>query len=521
MLIDVLGELNRRRGWDVVYCVSYGTGEQVKKFFPNAAYQNTHDARYGKPAPELADMPRAPLDQPTAQALGYAQVMALKQMDRMEIMGGFPTHERIRHFHRLASYWSAVLDRLRPDVLLCITSPHVVYDYVAYSLARLRGIPSLMFEYVTTEGLLMAIEGFEDGLPPLMGEYRRLRAAPLEALPELSEPMENYWRRLKGNHERAIPAFTRKFQTEGDVRRAAILEEEARLESRAQEEATRGDRPLALIARAARKALGLQEPTPPAQPVPPQTDGHYDGRFHATVSEDLARAAASHRRRHTEAIRKRYEELAIEPDLAQPFIYVPLHLQPERSTNPNGGVFDDQDVMIGLIAASLPAGWRIYVKEHPSQFVHGFVCERGRWLAFYEAVLAHPNVQFIPLKFPVFELIDRCRAVASITGTSSWEALVRGTPTLVFGEAWYKGCEGAHAVRSAEDCRRALQRIAAGERPDETAVRLFLHAAEKTSFPGYLSTDDPMLPGVDERSNIVALADALASRYASTKGIAS
>ena len=86
------------------------------------------------------------VDQPLAQALGFAQVIALKQMDRMDASGGFALHDRITHFHRLAGYWSAVFDLLRPDLLLMPTAPHVTYDDVADALARSRGIRTVMFE---------------------------------------------------------------------------------------------------------------------------------------------------------------------------------------------------------------------------------------------------------------------------------------------------------------------------------------------------------------------------------------
>ena len=53
----------------------------------------------------------------------------------------------------------------------------MTYDYVAYALARHRGIRTVMFEYVASEGLLTPIEAFEDGLPPILAAHRRLRAA--------------------------------------------------------------------------------------------------------------------------------------------------------------------------------------------------------------------------------------------------------------------------------------------------------------------------------------------------------
>ena len=127
---------------------------------------------------------------------------------------------------------------------------------------------------------------------------------------------------------------------------------------------------------------------------PPSTDGHDPADFDADaeVPEQVARAAGEHRRLHHAAIARRSTELADSFQiLVQPFVYVPLHLQPERSTNPLGGVFDEQYLMVGMISSELPSGWRIYVKEHPSQFAPQFVSERGRWTNLYETLLEIPG----------------------------------------------------------------------------------------------------------------------------------
>ena len=47
------------------------------------------------------------------------------------------------------------------------------------------------------------------------------------------------------------------------------------------------------------------------------------------------------------------EEPAIVPDLTQPFAYVALGIQLERTSNPNGGEFYNRDEMVGLIASAL------------------------------------------------------------------------------------------------------------------------------------------------------------------------
>jgi hypothetical protein len=378
-----------------------------------------------------------------------------------------------------------------------------------------------------------------------MEEYRRLRASPPPGPVVLSDRLESYWRRLKGSYDQAIPPSTRRFWADAESKRLVALEAEKRAAGQlAAVAATRALEPSlspglvttpermglrgrfkaafrafrgyaqdhAANAPAADPRASLR-PSVPRPPLPP-AQGYYKGRFHVLAPEDIARVAADFRRERADLMKRRYEELAVAPDLSQPFVYVALGMQPERTTNPNGGVFDDQDVMVGMIAATLPAGWRIYVKEHPSQLVESTWIERGRWPHFYDAILAHPRVSLVRLGTPSFDLIDRARAVATVAGTSSWEALVRGVPTLLFGEAWYKGCEGAYAVRTTEDCRQVLERIKFGERPDPEAVRLFLQATDRTALEAYLCDDDKPFAKIDEATNVERLVRAIADCYA-------
>jgi hypothetical protein len=502
MLIDVLVELSQKYGWEPVYCVSERTEEQFKHHFPAAIYHDTVDARFGRSAPALRDMPPVVIDQPTHEALAPVQVLALKQMYRQELLGSFALHDRMILFNRLVGYWSAVLERYQPDVLINANPPHVVYDYIAHALARQRGIQTIMFEWVTSTGLLVAVESFEDGLPPVMDAYRRLRANPPAAPVTLSDRLEQYWRSLQGGYEQAKPYWF----AANEVAMLVAAQEASTGKRFLRHARTR----LAPLLKKPRELWRLPFELAKAAVLatePPTVAGHYGGRFYKVgeMPAKLARKVERERRRHAEAVKRYYDSLAKAPDLTKPYIYVTLHAQPERATNPNGGVFDEQDVMIGLLASVLPKGWRIYVKEHPSQFFP-ILPDNGRWTTTYDAMLAHPGVSFVPRHTSSFDLIDRAQAVASVTGTACWEAVARGIPALSFGESWYKGCEGVHIVRTAQDCRQALKRIMAGDRPDPQAVRLFLRAAEEVCTEAYLNDDDAGIARISRAENIAVLA---------------
>jgi len=127
-----------------------------------------------------------------------------------------------------------------------------------------------------------------------------------------------------------------------------------------------------------------------------------------------------------------------ELDLSGNFVYFPLQLQPEMTTSALGGRFRDQAYAIERLAAILPDGVRILVKENPKQGAY------MRGPLFFHRLKRIPNVTFLPSWANTHELTAKCRFVASITGTVGWEAVRQGKPALVFGKAWYKKFQGVH-----------------------------------------------------------------------------
>lgn len=126
------------------------------------------------------------------------------------------------------------------------------------------------------------------------------------------------------------------------------------------------------------------------------------------------------------------------------FVYFPLHLQPELTTDTQGGVFGDQLLAIEWLAEILPADVSIAVKENPKQT--RFMRE---W-SFYQRLSSISKVIVLSSDVSSFELIRRSRAVATVTGTAGWEALVAGRPCILFGSVWYKDLPGVFLWDSPE-----------------------------------------------------------------------
>jgi len=156
-----------------------------------------------------------------------------------------------------------------------------------------------------------------------------------------------------------------------------------------------------------------------------------------------------------------------------------------------GGVYVDQNLAIETLARALPAGWKVAVKENPAQRF----AKRER--DFYEHLEGIPAVHLVSKQENTFDLIERCEAVATITGTAGWEALFRGKPTIAFGRAFYRGGPGVIAVDDPAELASQLRSIEDGtfEHATHEDLRRFLRAIQSASHhgvvdPAYLRDSD-------------------------------
>jgi hypothetical protein len=126
-----------------------------------------------------------------------------------------------------------------------------------------------------------------------------------------------------------------------------------------------------------------------------------------------------------------YHALAHPPVNDEKFVILFLHYQPEASTLPNAFGFSQQFSAVVSLASTLPKGYKLYVKEHPSIFAT--VCTWKVRLPFWYRMIAQlPNVCLIPMGMDAYHLIDKSACVASINGTVLGEALWRGKPAIAF-----------------------------------------------------------------------------------------
>lgn len=114
----------------------------------------------------------------------------------------------------------------------------------------------------------------------------------------------------------------------------------------------------------------------------------------------------------------------------EPFVYFPLHLEPEMSLQLYAPFYTNQFALIQNVAQSLPQDLSLYVKEHPRAF-------GKRPINYYEQLARIPNVRFLDPKIKSLDLIRQSRGVVTIAGTVGIEAMLLNKPVITVGEVFY------------------------------------------------------------------------------------
>lgn len=199
------------------------------------------------------------------------------------------------------------------------------------------------------------------------------------------------------------------------------------------------------------------------------------------------------------------------PSLNIPYIYFPLHFQPELSTSPLGGVFVNQHLAVEIVAyAAQKQGISVYVKEHP----RGSKALGTRSFDFYQKLLKYDNLVLVSDKVNTYDLVDNSICVATITGGAGWEALLRKKPVLMFGSRFYEAFVGTFSVRSSNCVIKALDVIMNSDfLIDDHQIMTFLRALDQVTIEAFNSNQDESIATVSYSQSISNKAKMIADNF--------
>ena len=146
------------------------------------------------------------------------------------------------------------------------------------------------------------------------------------------------------------------------------------------------------------------------------------------------------------------------------FIFFPLLTEPEIALH---GVADDfffQLSAINLISRDLPADYLLVVKEHVIAFGR-------RPKDFYNQINDLGNVVFADPTELGLDYVKKCNAVACITGTSAYEALVMGRPVITFSKnnSW-NFLDHVYYVDNFQSLRKIFLSIEENKYPNKASI---------------------------------------------------
>ncbi|MCV0393558.1 MAG: capsular biosynthesis protein [Nitrosopumilus sp.] len=165
-----------------------------------------------------------------------------------------------------------------------------------------------------------------------------------------------------------------------------------------------------------------------------------------------------------------------EVDLSKPFVYYPLHHEPERTILFSSPYFTNQLEVIRDIAKSIPVGFQLYVKEHFSMKLNAW-----RNSSFYKEILDLPNVVLIHPNVKPELLMENCQLVTTITGSSAFEAGFYEKPSIIFGETSYDYLPFVNRLKNREELLPLVKKCL-NTKYNYSTLNHYIELYEKNSF---------------------------------------
>lgn len=482
-----------QKGVEILYWTGkdchFKDAREQKFFFPRTIFHNIEDTLKALPASEIKDLK---LDFPPREVLNSLlsiQYQVLEMISRVDFTKKLAFNERVDLFYKYIIYWYGVLNHLKPEAIVFTDIPHSGPNYIIYSLSKILKIKTIMYRHV--KGLPGRLIFFSD-----LKNYKELRSAYEQALSQdirindLGEEMKKYLEKQKKidlgttlthadhiekliNQGEKISKIFPKFKSFTKSIKSGLFLKSIKKYF------------FSLFHK--RKIMSIDKE-------------YYNGFQLKLLYYKWNKIKKEYH--------KEYEKLEVKADLEKKYIYVPLHLQPECNTNPVGGIFDNQILLVRMISESIPEDWSVYIKENPMQWLH-YQGNFGRYFGYYHTLNSIQKVKLISSNTSTYELIKKCQAVATITGSAGLEALVRMKPVLMFGNGWFMDCNGVFKIDGIQSCREAIDKIIKGFKPEEKKVFAFLYAFEKTTMAGSFNTRFSQFCSISSEENFTNIANRL------------
>jgi hypothetical protein len=185
------------------------------------------------------------------------------------------------------------------------------------------------------------------------------------------------------------------------------------------------------------------------------------------------------------------------------FVLFTLHKQPEASIDNTGRYYENQLEIIKNIWRILPENTLLLVKEHSNAI-------GDRNMKFYKEISEYKNVSFVHYKEDSYTLINRAKAVFTISGTVAYEAALMGTPSFTFIPIFFNQLSLSRHINfdTLRDPKTSLEDLITSVHYNEQEDQTYSNWIHANSFNGIIS-DYKSNPKCMEDENVDKLAEAI------------
>ena len=493
--VKVAQKLRDENGYEPVYWIGFDydhSDEIVPQTFPNCVYQSYPDAWHGIFSKDIQEKAASCyLDVDMLNRLARYELQALTMMNRMDHdRYSFNLMERERHYLNLMKCWMAVIESYQIDMVVSSVAPHRVYDYVLYLLCKEKGIRFITFQYTLTSGRVYATDNIYTNGDIFDADYLKYRQQDGLSTDMLPTDIREAFDKVQLDYEKAKPFYMNAHNI-ADKSMRNIFKYAKRYWGRYSFKEKMQILRRGKIGSTMRKERGCSL---------------------ETSSETLWQAAVLDIKanRDRDRLKKHYDSLTSQPKSDEKYIFLPLHYQPEATTCPAGDIFANQRLCIETILKNTPDDYLVYVKEHPQQFQSHMLGQTCRNKDFYSDIVKSSRVKLMPLEMNSFSIMKNAKAVATVTGTVGWEAVMHHIPVIIFGIIWYERMPGVLRVTDSESARKIMPLIENYSFSEHDILAYLLSVADNTK-QAYHYAGEKERTGISESDSVRNLASVILS----------
>ena len=175
------------------------------------------------------------------------------------------------------------------------------------------------------------------------------------------------------------------------------------------------------------------------------------------------------------------------------FIYFASQFQPEATSCPDGGVFNDNVKLLKRIRKYTPKDISIVYKEHPASFnpnpnLNGDI---SRSFSYYKNLSNIKNLVFAKLNYDSFKLMDKSIFCSTVAGQLGFESTIRNNYCVIFSRAWYKNFPKIIYIDNIKKIKKIFKKINKYQkRKEELEIKNCIHFFLKHSLKTRICNDD-------------------------------